>query len=74
MCPSRADSGRAYGDAALPAPGDTRIAGSTLADRIVHFDPQTGDITAEAGFSLDRLYRAMLPKAGSRPSRPARAS
>ena len=27
--------GRAYGDAALPAPGDARIAGSTLADRVL---------------------------------------
>ena len=62
--------GRAYGDAALPAPGDTRIAGSTLADRIVHFDPQTGDITAEAGFSLDELYRAMLPKGWFTPVTP----
>ncbi len=62
--------GRAYGDAALPAPGDTRIAGSTLADRIVHFDPHTGDITAEAGFSLDELYRSMLPRGWFTPVTP----
>jgi decaprenylphospho-beta-D-ribofuranose 2-oxidase len=62
--------GRAYGDAALPAPGDERVAGSTLADRILHFDPETGDITAEAGFSLDELYRAMLPKGWFTPVTP----
>jgi FAD/FMN-containing dehydrogenase len=62
--------GRAYGDAALPAPGDLRIAGSTLADRIVHFDPDTGDLTAEAGLSLDELYRALLPKGWFTPVTP----
>lgn len=62
--------GRAYGDAALPAPGDTRIAGSTLADRILHFDAQTGDITVEAGFSLDELYRALLPRGWFTPVTP----
>lgn len=62
--------GRAYGDAALPAPGDTRIAGSTLADRILHFDPETGDMTAEAGLSLDELYRAFLPRGWFTPVTP----
>ena len=62
--------GRAYGDAALPAPGDTRIAGSALADRILHFDPDTGDMTAEAGLSLDELYRAFLPKGWFTPVTP----
>lgn len=54
--------GRAYGDAALPAPGDDRVAGSRLADRILAFDPQTGLVTAEAGLSLAALYRAFLPR------------
>jgi decaprenylphospho-beta-D-ribofuranose 2-oxidase len=62
--------GRAYGDAALPAPGDRRVAGSTLADRILSFDPQSGDITAEAGLSLDELYRALLPKGWFTPVTP----
>ncbi len=53
--------GRSYGDAALPAPGDARIAGSTLADRILQFDRTTGVMTTEAGLSLDTLYRALLP-------------
>lgn len=53
--------GRAYGDAALPAPGDVRVAGSALADRILHFDRGTGQITAEAGLSVDSIYRSLLP-------------
>ncbi|HUR34314.1 MAG TPA: FAD-binding oxidoreductase [Vicinamibacterales bacterium] len=62
--------GRAYGDAALPAPGDSRIAGSTLADRILHFDAQTGEMSAEAGLSLDELYRAFLPRGWFTPVTP----
>lgn len=62
--------GRAYGDAALPAPGDVRIAGSTLADRILQFDADTGVMTAEAGLSLDGLYQAMLPKGWFTPVTP----
>ena len=53
-----------------PAPGDTRVAGSTLADRILHFDSETGDMTAEAGLSLDELYRAFLPKGWFTPVTP----
>lgn len=62
--------GRAYGDAALPAPGDLRIAGSTLADRILHFNHETGEMTAEAGLSLDELYRALLPRGWFTPVTP----
>ncbi len=53
--------GRAYGDSALPAPSDRVVAGSVLADRILAFDADTGVLRAEAGFSLDRLYRVFLP-------------
>jgi FAD/FMN-containing dehydrogenase len=53
--------GRSYGDAALPAPKDAIVAGSSLANRILAFDQTTGLLTAEAGFSLDQLYRALLP-------------
>jgi FAD/FMN-containing dehydrogenase len=62
--------GRAYGDSALPAAGDERVACTTLADRILHFDRSTGDITAEAGLSLDTLYRVMLPKGWFTPVTP----
>ncbi len=62
--------GRAYGDAALPAAGDERVAGSRLADRILTFDDVTGDLTAEAGLSLDELYRAFLPRGWFTPVTP----
>lgn len=62
--------GRAYGDAALPAAGDLRVAGSALADRILHFDRLTGLLTAEAGLSLDELYRAFLPRGWFTPVTP----
>ncbi len=52
--------GRAYGDAALPAPGDFRLAGSTLADRVLAFDPSTCRLRAEAGLTIDAIYRAFL--------------
>jgi FAD/FMN-containing dehydrogenase len=54
--------GRAYGDAALPAPGDLTVAGTSLADRILAFDPETGLLTAEAGLSLDHICRVFLPR------------
>jgi FAD/FMN-containing dehydrogenase len=54
--------GRAYGDAALPAPGDLAVAGTTLADRILAFNPETGVLTAEAGLSLDEICRVFLPR------------
>jgi FAD/FMN-containing dehydrogenase len=54
--------GRSYGDAALPAPGDAAVAGTTLADRILAFDPASGLLTVEAGVSLDDLCRLFLPR------------
>ena len=57
--------GRAYGDAALPAPGELEVAGTTLADRILSFDPATGILKAEAGLSLDAIWRHFLRAHGS---------
>jgi decaprenylphospho-beta-D-ribofuranose 2-oxidase len=54
--------GRAYGDAALPAPGDRLIAGTTRADRILEFDSASGVLKAEAGISLDEICRLFLPR------------
>jgi decaprenylphospho-beta-D-ribofuranose 2-oxidase len=54
--------GRAYGDAALPAATDTRVAGSRLADRILAFDPDTGILHAEAGLPLSQIYDVFLPR------------
>src|SRR5690348_2100999 len=62
--------GRSYGDAALPAAPDTIVAGSSLADRILDFDPATGVLRAEAGLSLDELYRALLPRGWFTPVTP----
>jgi len=62
--------GRAYGDAALPARGDPVVAASPLADRILAFDAATGLLHAEAGFSLNQLYRVFLPRGWFTPVTP----
>jgi FAD/FMN-containing dehydrogenase len=54
--------GRAYGDAALPAAPDTRVAGSRLADRILAFDRETGTLHAEAGLALSQICDVLLPR------------
>jgi FAD/FMN-containing dehydrogenase len=54
--------GRSYGDSSLPASPDDRIANTTLANRILRFDPSTGILRAEAGLSLVNLIRLMLPR------------
>jgi decaprenylphospho-beta-D-ribofuranose 2-oxidase len=53
--------GRSYGDSSLPPPGRT-VANSTLSDRILAFDPRTGVLRAEAGFSVAELNRLFLPR------------
>lgn len=54
-------AGRAYGDASLPNALDS-VANTTLANRILDFDVTTGALTAEAGLSLDEIYRIFLPR------------
>lgn len=54
--------GRSYGDSSLPASAADRIANTTLANRILAFDPATGILRAEAGLSLVNLVRLMLPR------------
>lgn len=54
--------GRSYGDASLLAAGDTRALGTTLADRILSFDEETGILRAEAGLCLAELNRIFLPR------------
>jgi FAD/FMN-containing dehydrogenase len=52
--------GRSYGDSSLPPPSRPEAANTTLADRILAFDPATGLLRAEAGlsaFTLHRLFR-----------------
>jgi FAD/FMN-containing dehydrogenase len=62
--------GRAYGDAALPSPADRQVAASTLADRVLAFDAKAGVLRAEAGFSLDQLYRVFLRRGWFTPVSP----
>jgi FAD/FMN-containing dehydrogenase len=49
--------GRSYGDSSLPPPSRPVVAGSSLADRILCFDADSGRLRAEAGFSLFALNR-----------------
>ncbi len=54
--------GRAYGDAALPPPGCTEVIGTSLADRVLAFDPSSGLLRAEAGLSLNQLKDSFLTR------------
>ncbi len=54
--------GRSYGDSSLPPPGVSDVAGTTLADRVLSFDPQTLSLRAEAGLSLRELLRVFFPR------------
>ena len=61
--------GRSYGDASLPPPGATAL-GSRLADRILSFDPESGELHAEAGLSLTEINRIFWPRLFSSPILP----
>jgi decaprenylphospho-beta-D-ribofuranose 2-oxidase len=52
--------GRSYGDSSLPARPDSPVADTTLADRLLGFDPASGLLRAEAGASLFDLNRLFL--------------
>jgi decaprenylphospho-beta-D-ribofuranose 2-oxidase len=52
--------GRSYGDSSLPAKADSPVANTTLADRLLSFDPVSGLLRAEAGVSLFELNRVFL--------------
>jgi decaprenylphospho-beta-D-ribofuranose 2-oxidase len=54
--------GRSYGDSALPPPSRPEVATTTLADRILAFDEESGLLRAEAGLSLKELNRLLLPR------------
>ncbi|MEZ5330593.1 MAG: FAD-binding oxidoreductase [Thermoanaerobaculia bacterium] len=62
--------GRSYGDSALPAAGVEAIPCSTLADRILGFDPAVGLLRAEAGLSLATVNRLFWPRGWSFPVLP----
>jgi len=54
--------GRSYGDASLPARGVSTVVGTTLADRILGFDDETGVLRVESGVSLAEVNRLLLPR------------
>ena len=54
--------GRSYGDSSLPPPSRPVVANTTLADRILAFDPATGLLRAEAGLSMSALKNLLLPR------------
>ena len=61
---------RSYGDSSLPPPGHRVVAATPLADRILSFDDATGVLRAEAGYSLQSLYRGFLPRGWFTPVTP----
>ncbi|NDC63586.1 MAG: FAD-binding oxidoreductase, partial [Planctomycetia bacterium] len=63
-------AGRSYGDASLPTrDGGTVILGTGL-DRMLAFDPRTGDLTAEAGVTLDDIITVFQPRGWFLPTTP----
>ena len=54
--------GRSFGDSSLPPPSRPRAVNTTLADRILAFDPATFVLRAEAGLSVLELNRLFLPR------------
>ena len=62
--------GRSYGDSSLPAPSELSVAGSALMDRILDFDPESGVLRAEAGFTLQEMNRLLLPRGWFTPVSP----
>ena len=62
--------GRSYGDASLPPAFAHEVVGTTLADRLLAFNPDTGLLRAEAGVSLDALARVFLPRGWFTPVSP----
>ena len=62
--------GRSYGDASLPARPGGVVASSRRADRLLGFDPETGALRAEAGFSLRELNRLFMPRGWTSPVSP----
>lgn len=54
--------GRSYGDSSLPAAGQRAVVGTTLADRILAFDPESGRIRVEAGLALRDLLSVFFER------------
>ena len=54
--------GRSYGDSSLPPPSRPQAANTTLADRLLSFDEESGLVRAEAGLSAFTLNRLLRPR------------
>jgi len=54
--------GRSYGDSSLPADDQRTVLNTRFADRILHFDQETGAIRAESGLALSELNRLLMPR------------
>ena len=52
--------GRSYGASSLPPPSRREVVGTRLADRILAWDPASGVLRAEAGFTLWEFNRLFL--------------
>lgn len=65
--------GRSYGDSSLPPPGVSEVVATPLADRILKFDPGSGVMRAEAGFSLYEMNRLFLRRGFFTPVTPGTA-
>lgn len=62
--------GRSYGDSSLPATPGAKCVNTTLADRILSFDADTGVLRAESGLSLLEINRLLLPRGWFTPVTP----
>ncbi|MCL2779482.1 MAG: FAD-binding oxidoreductase [Polyangiaceae bacterium] len=54
--------GRSYGDSSLPATPSDKVVNTTLANRILSFNTETGVMRAEAGLSLGEIIQVFLPR------------
>lgn len=62
--------GRSYGDASLPPDASAPVLNTRRADRILAFDPDTGVLRAEAGFTLRELNAIFPPRGWATPVTP----
>lgn len=54
--------GRSYGDSALPPAGHPIVVTTTMADRLLGFDEESGILRAEAGVSIEQLNHRLLDR------------
>ncbi len=66
--------GRSYGHSSLPPAQWPVVASSLCADRVLHFDDETGTLRCEAGLLLRELNRLSLPRRWFVPVTPGTAS